>query len=68
MSGRCPICLQEAPYHATVWHVWMPAEEQAVRSPEADRGYGRAAGLALDRPVNVFVCRRCDGWPVRVVE
>jgi hypothetical protein len=47
---------------------WMPAEEQAVRSPEADRGYGRAAGLALDRPVNVFVCRRCDGWPVRVVE
>jgi hypothetical protein len=49
------------------WKRWMPTEEQAARSPEADQGYGRAAGLTLDRPVNVFVCRRCDGWPVRVV-
>jgi hypothetical protein len=49
------------------WKRWMPAEEREARSPEADRGYGRASGLNLDRPVNVFVCRRCDGWPVRVV-
>jgi hypothetical protein len=49
------------------WKRWMPAEEQAARSPDADRGYGRASGLAFERPVNVFVCRRCDGWPVRVV-
>lgn len=49
------------------WKRWMPTEEQAARSPEADQGYGRAAGLALNRPVNVYVCRRCGGWPVKVV-
>ena len=49
------------------WKRWMPTEEQAARSPEADQGYGRAAGLALDQPVNVFICRRCEGWPVKVV-
>ncbi|HET6572458.1 MAG TPA: hypothetical protein VFG68_02560 [Fimbriiglobus sp.] len=49
------------------WTRWMPTEEQPARSPEADQGYGRAAGLSLKRPVNVFICRRCDGWPVRVV-
>ena len=49
------------------WKRWMPTEEQRSRSPDADRGYGQAAGLALNKPVNVYVCRRCDGWPIRVV-
>ena len=30
MSGRCPICLQENGYHATIWHLHMPAETQAL--------------------------------------
>jgi hypothetical protein len=49
------------------WERWMPAEEQPRRSPEADRGYGRAHGLNVEKPVNVYVCRRCDDWPVQVV-
>jgi hypothetical protein len=28
---RCPICQQEGGYHATVFHFYMPAEEQARR-------------------------------------
>jgi hypothetical protein len=49
------------------WKRWMPVEEQPKRSPDADRGYGMAHGLNLEAPVNVFVCRRCEGWPVRAV-
>jgi hypothetical protein len=48
------------------WKRWMPTEEQNSRAPETDQGYGRAAGLNLERPVSVYVCRRCNGWPVRV--
>src|SRR3712207_7980210 len=48
---------------------WVPTEEQAAKGdPDAEVGFGRAAGLTLPRAgrVNVFVCRRCDGWPVQV--
>ncbi len=61
------LALSGAEWSSTNWTRWMPTEEQAKRSPEADEGYGRTAGLALDRPVNVFVCRRCDDWPVKVI-
>jgi hypothetical protein len=61
------LAVSGAEWEETNWKRWMPTEEQAQRSPEADRGYGRAAGLGFERPVNVFVCRRCDGWPVRMV-
>lgn len=49
------------------WRRWMPVEEQAARPPDADQGYGQAHGLVLKSPVNVYVCRRCEGWPVKVV-
>jgi hypothetical protein len=48
---------------------WVPVEEH--RHLEHGRpgppGYARAAGLTLPEPgnVHVYVCRRCDDWPVK---
>jgi hypothetical protein len=42
---------------------WKPTEE-----PTDETGFRAAAGLKLPGgAVNVFVCRRCAGWPVRAV-
>ena len=42
---------------------WKPTEE-----PTDEPGFREAAGLKLPGgAVNVFVCRRCVGWPVRAV-
>jgi hypothetical protein len=44
---------------------WMPVEEREAADAE---GYRRAAGLNFGErgAVNVFVCRRCEDWPVAV--
>jgi hypothetical protein len=39
---------------------WRPAEEKSD-----DDGCRRAAGLMFTGNVQVFVCRRCDGWPAK---
>ncbi|HEY2785112.1 MAG TPA: hypothetical protein VGJ05_09075 [Fimbriiglobus sp.] len=39
---------------------WKPVEERAATE---DVGYRTASGLAFDR-VLLFVCRRCENWPI----
>ena len=64
------LAIAEREWDGESWQRWMPEEERAHRGdPDAETAFGRAAGLSLpgSKRVNVFVCTRCDGWPVRVV-
>jgi hypothetical protein len=79
-SPACPSCRWGMDHLLTAasdewdgasWARWMPLEERPVRDGRAisEVGYYRAAGLKFADlgSVYLFVCRRCDGWPVRAV-
>lgn len=76
----CPTCKWGMDYLLTVageewdggnWPRWMPLEERGVRdgSARAERGYCAASGLRFGNglAVHLFACRRCDGWPVKII-
>ena len=74
-STACPRCRKPADFLLAVsdaeWDDagrlrWMPQEERTRSAePDVDKGFGGAVLLLLPGGrVNVFVCRRCDGWPV----
>ena len=53
------------------WPRWMPFEEREGREAtrQNEYGYRRAAGFDFgEQPkVHVWMCRRCEGWPVKLV-
>jgi hypothetical protein len=65
------LTVSSAEWDGASWPRWMPLEERGVRdgTARAEEGYCRAAGLKFGDllSVHLFACRRCDGWPVRVV-
>lgn len=76
----CPACKWGMDYLLTVgseewdgrdWPRWMPLEERGVRDGTArgEAGFCRAHGLSFENlaPVHLFACRRCGGWPVKLV-
>jgi hypothetical protein len=75
-STACPTCKRPMDFLVSItgqdWSEstksrWMPKEEQASpESPLAERAWREAIGLMWPR-VNLFVCRRCEGWPVHIV-
>jgi hypothetical protein len=72
-APKCLTCVHPMDYLLTVdsceWTAagaarWKPAEDR-----DAD-GFRRAAGLDFGKPdtaVQVYVCRRCEKWPLRAV-
>lgn len=70
---KCLTCVRLMDYLLTVDAAEWTAATAARWKPAEDRdedGFRRAAGFDFGRPdaaVQVFVCRRCEKWPLRAV-
>lgn len=69
----CPSCHKVTDFLLTIdqseWTVesksrWMPVEEQG--KPALPNHAGMQLGMTFGR-VHLFICRRCEGWPIRHV-
>jgi hypothetical protein len=64
------LAIADREWEGELWRRWMPEEERRHRNDaDAETACNRAAGLKLPGTgrVNLFVCTRCDSWPVRTV-
>ena len=71
--ATCLTCVRPMDYLLTVdaceWTEGSKSRWKPVEDPDAE-GYRRAAGLNFgktDAVVQVYICRRCEKWPLRAV-